>query len=294
MRIFRPSTRAAAIAGALALTLMVAGTSGAVAAKLITSKQIKDHTISAADMGTDSVTNDNIAPGAVNWSKSLDDATKNRIAKLLGDGVPGPTGATGPQGQQGPVGPQGPVGATGAPGTSSGNLLAEEFYGLNGYSATGDNNLAEVYGLNPEPITLTGPGNFLVNMNGIFADTGAFEAPFMFLGDPSMGNELDTIMNACLPAQDFFVPTCQANFPVSVAEGDTLTLPLLVPAAIESPCDTECDPLAFARVAVYQLGGNVPEVTQFPGDLCCTRSSTRPFTHRQLSKFAQHYRKYLS
>jgi hypothetical protein len=304
MHIFRPSARAAAIAGALALTLAVAGTSGAVAGKMITSKNIKNHTISAEDMGDDSVTNDAIAPGAVNWSKSLDDATRNRITKLLGEGLPGPAGPAGPTGPAGPAGAQGPTGSSGLMGSTGaigpagapgvGSLVAQDYYGVTGFSASDGDGLSEVYGLGDGPITLTGPGNFLINMTGVFMDTGSITDPLMFLGDPgaSGGFSPEPILNACLLTQDYFIPTCDSTYPVTVAEGDTLTLPLYVPADVAESCDSTCDPIALARVAVYEMGGDAPEVTQFPEVGPCM--TCRPFSDRKLAKFAKTYRKYLS
>ena len=121
MRTFRPSATAAALASGLALALVIGGTAGALAGGLITSHDIKNHTIKAQDLASNSVTNTKIAPGAVTWDKSLDDATRAQIEALVTAGPAGPPGPTGSQG------PTGATGRTGAPG--DGSLVAGDLSG---------------------------------------------------------------------------------------------------------------------------------------------------------------------
>ncbi|MCW2766351.1 MAG: hypothetical protein JWO11_2310 [Nocardioides sp.] len=279
MRSFRPSGRAMAVAGALALTLVVAGTSGAVAGKLITSQDIRNHTIRSQDLAEDSVKNYNIAPGAVTWEKSLSDATKAQIEELVGEGAPGPTGPAGPsgpvgEGAPGPTGPAGPTGPTGPRGarglTGDGSLVFLDYYGFDGYSSPDTAGLMELYGASGDPIALTGPGNYLVTVQGIFIDTNSILAPFLFLGDPGMDETLnvDAMLNACTLTSDFFIPKCTSTFPVSVQNGDTLTLPVYVPAAPADACGEGCAPPAIAKVAVYRMGGEVPDAFVPPDTVC--------------------------
>lgn len=95
-----------------AALLVVGGTSGAMAAKLITSKDIKNGTIAAVDL----------APSV---NKDLKKA-----------GTPGPKGATGATGA---TGAQGPAGAAGAAGPKGDSGLTGAFYATAVYNA-GDAN----------------------------------------------------------------------------------------------------------------------------------------------------------
>ena len=112
---------AAVAAGALLLT-SVAGMGGAVAGSLITGKDIKNGTVTKADLGKNSV----------GWGGELNKHTRDKIKSLAGqdgedgtdgkdgrDGVngkDGAPGATGPAGPAGPAGAQGPAGPKGEPG----------------------------------------------------------------------------------------------------------------------------------------------------------------------------------
>ena len=99
MPIARPSGKAALAVGALALTLVVGVTSGAVAGALITSSDIKDDTIKSRDImdnaiqsrdiKSDTIRNSDIRAGAVNWDKSLDDETKAQLEALVSKGATG-------------------------------------------------------------------------------------------------------------------------------------------------------------------------------------------------------------
>ena len=93
-----------------AALLVVVGTTGAVAAKLIDGARIKDASISGDKLATDAVDTRALAPKSVGRNILKD----NLFEQLLGEqGPPGETGPSGPQGPQGPAGPQGPPGANG-------------------------------------------------------------------------------------------------------------------------------------------------------------------------------------
>src|SRR6478609_10756686 len=113
VHINRPSGKAVLAAGAIALTLVVVATSGAVAGSLITSQDIKDNTIKSRDIKNGTIRTKDIQAGAVTWETSLSQATKDLIEGLAQSGAAGPPGATGPAG---PAGPAGAPGAPGAPG----------------------------------------------------------------------------------------------------------------------------------------------------------------------------------
>jgi hypothetical protein len=83
------------------LALVLACTAGATAASsLITGKQIRDHSITGADLKRQSVGGDALAAGAISPDK-LSGALAGAIMRQ----GPGPMGPTGPQGAAGPAGP---------------------------------------------------------------------------------------------------------------------------------------------------------------------------------------------
>ena len=107
----------AVVAGA---GILVASSSvGAVAAKMITSEDIKNGTIQSQDIGKGEVQKSDIAsnsvgaseivPGSVNLRSLSDDATASLTAQ-------GPVGPQGPKGDKGDQGEQGPKGDKGEPG----------------------------------------------------------------------------------------------------------------------------------------------------------------------------------
>ncbi len=109
---------------ACVVTALVVGAGTATAAKLITSKDIKDGTIKSADIKNGGVQTKDIKKGTIK---------KDRLASKLQQkidqpGPAGPAGAAGPAGPQGPAGAAGPAGAPGAPGPtlSSGQLGSHE------------------------------------------------------------------------------------------------------------------------------------------------------------------------
>jgi hypothetical protein len=101
-----------------AALLTVGGTSGAMAAKLITGKDIKNGSIASVDL----------AP-----------SVNKDIKKAGTPGPKGTTGATGATGAQGPAGATGATGATGAAGPKGDSGLTGAFYATATYNA-GDTN----------------------------------------------------------------------------------------------------------------------------------------------------------
>ncbi|MGD9694643.1 MAG: hypothetical protein AB7V42_03165 [Thermoleophilia bacterium] len=101
LRRLRPSP--ALIVALLAVVLAASGS--AVAAKLITGRDVKNGSLTGLDIRNRSIT--------------MSDLARPTIARLQA-GKPGPRGARGATGPRGPKGATGPRGATGAAGTSSG------------------------------------------------------------------------------------------------------------------------------------------------------------------------------
>ena len=165
----------------------------------------------------------------------------------------GRAGSCRPPGRAGPTGPSGNRGADGADG--AGSLVASGLYGFNGYSAASSEfDLSELYPLSGGGIELDDVGNYLVSMQGIFIEDSVLQAPFLFVGVPT--NEISFLMDACTISTDFFIPTCDATFPVTVHEGESKNLPILFPSFAEEGCEGyECMPPAVVRVAVYRMGG---------------------------------------
>jgi hypothetical protein len=128
------SNRYASIAATLALVFSLTGTATATSITLITGRQVKDGTLSGADIANRSIgakklklrslTTKHLQLGSVtsgevrNGSLTVADASPALLAAL--HGATGPAGARGPAGPQGATGPQGapgPQGPAGAPGT---------------------------------------------------------------------------------------------------------------------------------------------------------------------------------
>lgn len=263
MRTTRPSGKAVVVAGVIALTLVVGASSGAVAGKLITSKNIKDGTIKTQDLKDDSVTNDKLAPGSVDWEKSIDDATKEMIASLAQSGPAGPAG---------PAGPTGPRGATGAAGADGmGEVVFWDYFGfeepdLEEVPETG----YELPPLNGESIVLDEPGDYLLNMDGVVLalDPDAFGAAIV-AGEPNTDESF--VFDACLATgvavMEIPLATCETSMPISVQAGETLELPITVMPAVFGGCESEsCAPsLAAARVVVYRINSTPTADPVVPG-----------------------------
>lgn len=214
MRRTRPSGKAVLVVGALALTLVVGATSGAVAGAMITSKDIKNNTIRGVDIRTDAVQNSDISAGAVSWDKSLDQATKDQIAALIEEGA---------DGHAGPAGPPGAPGARGVDG--SGTLAGWRLYDApsgdsapltiaNPIDPDGDPVELPLEGLEPVAggsLSLA-EGSYLVTLRSLSPTLGVWVPQLSTATDlagptPSMG--------ICL---SLFLP-CETTFPVVVGPG---------------------------------------------------------------------------
>ena len=274
MRSLRPSLRGLAVVAALAVTVLVAGTTGAVAGRLVTSQDIQDHTIQPRDLAPNSVRGSKIAPRSVTWDKSLSRTTKKLIAGFASAGPTGPAGAqgatgpvgpVGPAGVEGPVGPAGadgtdgvagpagPEGPAGAPGTSDGELVSLDYYGLDGpVDDVPLDGSMELPG-SRAPVDL-GPGNYLVAMQGlILTDT---ETPYLLFGNPNESADfIDLYLDLCLAGSgngaDVFGGLCSTTYPLTVQAGEHLVLP-----SVWMPDGPGADAVAIARVAVYSVGGD--------------------------------------
>lgn len=297
---YRPSLKASLVAAGLTVALVVGGSAGAVAGKLVTSKKIKDGTIRTRDLADDSVDARKLAPGSVSWGKSLDAATKAQIEALVGEGpagaqgIPGPQGVAGPKGDTGPQGPEGPPGSrgsrgeTGAPG--DGSLVAGGIFGLNGWSATDPSlDVSELYPASGGTIELDVPGNYLVNMHGLFVDTGTLGAPIIFAGNPS--DFVSATLSACILGSDFFVPLCDTTYPLTVHEGEVVSLPVQFPSLDPDGCaEPACEPPVVVRLAVYRLGGAVTDALDLPdlsGCLCDPVPRPSSARERALQRYLQ-------
>ena len=200
------------VAGAVALTLVVGATSGAVADKLITSADIKDHTIKRVDL-----------------SKTIN----NKLRTRARPGAPGPQGEPGPQGPAGPAGPAGHDGHDGqdgqdgwsaalagwqaydtvtgetAPLTITNPLYDPEFPDDTG-PASIDLDLSRVASGGGD-IDLA-PGSYLVTLRSLSATLG------VWVPQLSSSSDLDgptPTMGTCI---SLFVP-CETTFPVVVGPG---------------------------------------------------------------------------
>lgn len=102
-------TRAAALVLGLSAVAFAGGAGAAVAARLITSRQIADHTLVGTDFRDGAIGSPAVRQWAVR-QRHLDPALRARL------GGPGPAGPTGPQGRPGGPGPRGERGAPGPDG----------------------------------------------------------------------------------------------------------------------------------------------------------------------------------
>lgn len=114
---------------AAAAMLAVSAGSGAVAGSLITSKDIKNHTIQTQDLKRGAVTGNKVK----NRSLKLIDMSAQVTDKL---NAPGPAGAQGPAGEKGQTGATGAAGANGSNGVDGAN-------GTNGADGTNGANGAD-------------------------------------------------------------------------------------------------------------------------------------------------------
>lgn len=235
MRPFRTSPKAAVVAIAAALSLVVAATSGAVAGQLITSRDLQDGTIRKVD---------------------LSDRLKARIDRL---GLPGPQGETGPVGPAGPAGARGPSGSDGVDGVDGSGTLS--FWDL--YDAPSDQvqvlTIADPFDPEAPPIEVDldglepaggapslAEGSYLVTLRSLSPTLGAWV--------PRLST--DTALDGPTPAMgvclSLFVP-CETTFPVVVGpDGAQLEVYLGDIGAYLSEAGVLCDcvPPALPQASV--------------------------------------------
>lgn len=121
------------IAATIAVLFLAVGGS-ATAAKLLTGKDIKNHSITQADVKKQSLTGKSIKNGSL----GLRDMNGSVRKALLAKGTAGTAGQAGSQGAPGGQGPQGPAGENGVPGAHgpvgprgpSDAFVAESFFHL--------------------------------------------------------------------------------------------------------------------------------------------------------------------
>jgi hypothetical protein len=278
---FRPSSRAALVAGAIALTLVVGATSGAVAGKLITSADIKDGTIRSRDVHN----------GTLN-RRDLSESIRDDLDRA---GTPGPQGAQGPQGEPGPVGATGPAGPAGPPGPRGAVGPAGSTYVATDYFTAGAGDVVDpdtgIVELTPASggITLSEPGAYLVNARGILFnpdDVVFFGDPAFLDEDPPAPDDLDEFFstlfelfqNACVPSlASGFAGTCQSTFPVYVGEGQSVPLRFFAQSC-------GCSSGALATVTVFRLDSRAVSVTEPPV----------PAAPRERAKLLKRYQRYFS
>ena len=254
---------------ALAVVVLLAGTTGAVAGRLVTSHDIQDHTIQPRDLAPNSVRGSKIAPGAVTWQKSLSKSAKNIIADLVSAGPAGPAGPTGP------AGPEGPAGAP------SGELVSLDYYGLEGpVDEVPLDGIMELPGTRA-PVEI-GPGNYQVSMQGLaFSNT---QVPYLLFGNPldSTSNEIELILDLCIGdngiSESLLNGVCSTTYPLTVPVGGHLVLP-----SVWMPDEGGDSTVAIARVAVYSVGGDPADPIIDPpcrgADSKSCRAGERRFDH---------------
>lgn len=284
MRTSRPSGKAALVAGAIALTLVVGATSGAIADGLITSDDIQDDTIRSVDVKDESIGSDDlkddsirsrdikvgtirnsdIRDGAVTWDKSFDAATRELIEGLAQSGAAGPPGPAGPAGSPGSNGSPGSQGPAG-----EGSLVEWSlFTALSGNTETlnianpidtpaPDDDVVPVPLAGYQPVT--GPvhldqGAYMVTLRSLSATLGAWvprlsSEPGLAGATPGMG--------VCL---SLYLP-CETTFPVVVTGAGGADLELYLGDIGDALADLLCscvDAAApVASLSVVSLGSDV-------------------------------------
>ena len=239
---FSPSRKAAWLAAALAVTLVVGATSGAVAGQLITSADIQNGTIKKIDL------NDRLQ------------------AKINQAGVPGPAGPSGAAGPAGPAGPPGPAG-TGVDGT--GALTGWDLYD----TASGDSATLSI----DDPIEPSNPplevelgglepaggapalaaGSYLVTLRSLSPTLGVW-VPRL-----STDSGLDGPTPAMGVCMSLFLP-CETTFPVVVGPGGATLEVYLGDIGALCGCPA-ADPQVSVSVVSVATGSGVTAPAGVPG-----------------------------
>jgi hypothetical protein len=269
----RMTTRSGTLVGLLALTMVVAGTSGAIAGRMVTSDDIEDHTIQTRDLAKDAVRGPQLAPESVRWGKHLKPATRALIESLAGadgpPGPPGPAGAQGPAGTQGPsgapgaAGAQGPIGPQGIPGPPGADGVAElvdwAYYGVADVGVSEAIDGVTLTELTPydEAAAIPAAGVYLVNVRAVFTlpvDYDFFD-PFLIVG---AADDDFRAFDTC--SMELVTLTCNTTYPL-FADG-----PVILPVHAEGECSAAppCGSPAVAVVSVLRLDGVAPGTTGLP------------------------------
>jgi hypothetical protein len=289
------------VAAALAVLLVAGATSGAVAAKLITSADIKDGTIRKVDLSK-------------KVKKSLQKASQpGPVGPSGSPGPVGPTGSPGPSGPAGPAGAQGDRGPRGADG--DGRLVAySTFDGTGVLDLDSVMPAVRLQGSGAAPITT--PGNYLVSIREGTDLSGLATAdpsadPLSLIGSVvgllSLGNpisydadtetgsiDVEKLSRSCLS-----LVVCHTTFAVNASPSQPLDISELtllnlgVPPCVEDfgedpPVSGDaCTTPVRANVTVYRLGGDTADLLSFPSldvDLGCGCDG---FTRPQLRRFVK-------
>lgn len=252
----RITTRSGTLVGLLALTMVVAGTTGAIAGRLVTSDDIEDHTIQSRDLAKDAVRGPQLAPESVRWGKHLKPATRALIESLAG--ADGPPGVPGPAGAHGPIGPQGIPGPAGADGVAE--LVDWAYYGVADVGASEAIDGVTVTELTPydEAAAIPAAGVYLVNVRAVFTVPVDydFSDPFLVAGE-AVDDDFRAFDTCSI---ELVTLTCNTTYPL-FADGPT-TLP--VHAEGECSAAPPCGSPAVAVVSVLRLDGTAPDTTGLP------------------------------
>jgi len=119
-----------AVLGVASMAFVAGSTGGAVADHLIGSSQIRNNSITGADLSPDSVGFSELAPSSVGWSN---------LGAGLQQSLRGNTGPKGDPGATGPAGPAGAKGDKGDTGATGTNGLVSAYYATAFYDAGNTN-----------------------------------------------------------------------------------------------------------------------------------------------------------
>lgn len=217
MSIFR--SRALAI-GAGATILAVVGSTGAVAAGLVTSKDIKNDSVRSADIKDGNLRMKDLRPGVVSQIKAGGAV-----------GPEGPAGAEGPEGPQGPVGPIGPEGPQGEPGDPASDVLGSSVVAESFPQTT----VTDIGGSFATRATQVGsfelqPGTYLVSTDGFFITTEATSAQTRMqvavrgVDGSTWGSDLGTCFTGTISALANREATCNTTRTVVVEAPTTVNV----------------------------------------------------------------------
>ena len=169
--------------------LVVGGTTGAVAAKLIDGSRIKDASVSGSKLEANAVSSRELSPNSVGKNHIKSGVLEGLQGEPGEAGAQGPAGPAGPAGEQGPAGEPGPAGPArppGAPGAARapGPAASDVKGGLAAHlegTATTIADIGGTFGKFPGSvratslgtITLPSAGTYVLTGDGFFTSTSA-------------------------------------------------------------------------------------------------------------------------